>query len=518
MPMPAFGWGAQHDEATRLAATISLEPFKSNPDLCTFGSYPDALPDHAISYGEDLYLRRLFTFEAIDALRSGDVPKVMFLASAATHFLTDNACIAHAGRAWYHKGLADDPWTKYLPRKYEKILVPREKKQVYYPHLKGMASDTCLLLPEPEHNLKKWREYQGSTNAYFDTMPSVRMYIIPELLRRPVDWAFTDFDQYARWYATFIALDMLDPESLQSPQLKLRDARGMKAVCLEELINGTSQCAAYFGYLCTAANAEVSPSLNEVLPESDKLMALAKTEPVVLISTQAAWPVERAAHVLAMELLRAERRLAKTQGQPLPTRQVRDYVLRVSPENAYEALKSHNALVLLTPDDPALAAVLNAPQIPENSSGIIAAARFGDSKKNIMIILRGATRQDALYLVDYLLDLSWAPVHSPWPAETVVEASKNVWAGWRLLEDLRKMTGQEAVAYARRFPKTRPTTSKEALAKVRDEVKRRTTWVANQEEWWRHFLLELPLPDGRRVPEMLERGTDYSKLLPLVKN
>ena len=80
-----LAWDVQHNDASRLGATIAPEPFKSNADLCVHGTYPDSLPDHAISCHEEIYLRRLFTFEAIEALRSGDVPKAMFIASAATH-------------------------------------------------------------------------------------------------------------------------------------------------------------------------------------------------------------------------------------------------------------------------------------------------------------------------------------------------------------------------------------------------------------------------------------------------
>ena len=98
---------------------------------------------------------------------------------------------------------------------------------------------------------------------------------------------------------------MLDPASLKGPQLKLRDARGMRAVCVDELINGTAQCAAYYGYLSTAAKTDVRPSLGRCLPGHDKFLALADGEPAVAIAPGAPWPVQRQAHVVAMELLRA---------------------------------------------------------------------------------------------------------------------------------------------------------------------------------------------------------------------
>jgi hypothetical protein len=42
----AFGWSVGHNDSAWLAATISPEPFKSNPALCQFAGYPDAMQDH----------------------------------------------------------------------------------------------------------------------------------------------------------------------------------------------------------------------------------------------------------------------------------------------------------------------------------------------------------------------------------------------------------------------------------------------------------------------------------------
>ncbi len=512
----AYGWGGQHNEASTLAAAMSPEPFRSHAAGCRFAGYPDAMQDHAVGHGQDGYTLRLFTREAIAALRADDVPKAMFLASAATHYLTDRVCVAHATRAWYHQAADKDPWTRFLPRKYQAVFVPHGKREVYYEHLKGNYTDTCLFLPEPECNVERWRKSQGSLNAYFDTMPSVRKYVTPAMLRRPDDWTFNDFDQYARWYGFFIALDMLDPASLKTPPLRLRDAQGMRAVCVEELINGTAQCAAYYGYLSTAAKTAVQPSLDACLPGWDKLMVLAEHRPVVAIAAAAPWPVQRAAHVVALELLRAEHRLAKTQGRPAPTRPVSDYVVQLTADTGLKSLQGRSAIVLLTPADEPLAQTLNAPAVPREAAGVIGARRSGDSTGPVTVVLRGTSRQDALYLVDYLLDLAWAPRQGPWPAQRAVEVLQSVWSGWRLIVDLRGMQGAAAVAYARKLPYAHVATRKEDAAKYAAGMRQGLQPGADAVQWWQHFLLELPLPDGRRVSTMIDRGTDYSTLLPLV--
>lgn len=101
MPRSVHGWAEAHNDAFRLCARVSPEPFCSNSD-CPYidACYPDSMQDHAVGHGADGCLRRLLTFEAIDALRANDVPKAMFLASVATHYLTDRRCIAHSTRAW----------------------------------------------------------------------------------------------------------------------------------------------------------------------------------------------------------------------------------------------------------------------------------------------------------------------------------------------------------------------------------------------------------------------------------
>ena len=511
-----LAWDVQHNDASRLGATIAPEPFKSNADLCVHGTYPDSLPDHAISCHEEIYLRRLFTFEAIEALRAGDVPKAMFIASAATHFLTDYCCIAHSTYAWYHDGNPNGPWARFLPRKYQNLRVPRVVKQVYYPHLKGTAKDNCLDLPEPMYNIENWRKFQGSINAYFDTLPSVRGYITPEMLRRPTNWTATDYDQFARWYGNFIALDMLDPQSLTAPPFRLRDAAGMKAVNIEEVLNATAQCAAYYGYLCTAAKTQVSPALEQLLPEHDKLLTPAKGRATVAIADKAPWPVERAANVLAMELLRAERRLATQTGGSMPEHKISDYVTRLSEEHALEGLKDHSVILILTSDNVPLVRAMKVPELPAGARGLITVEKSGDSGQGIRVTLRGASRQDTLYLVDYLLDLCDAPLNGPWPAERVVEAVKRLWPGWQFLLDLRKMGGEAVVPYAYKFAKNRPPLDQEAANRVREELRNGPGKPSGQDEWWARFLLEMPLPDGRRVPEMIGKGTDYSALLQVV--
>ena len=504
MVLPARAWSHQHDECTYLAATLCPEPFQSNASLAVFGTYPDLMGDWDAGPGISL---RLFSFEALAALRADDRPKALFLASAATHYLTDQACIAHS-RAWYKTD--SDPFARFLPRRLQGLKVPREKKPVYYEHLKGYYNDTVLAVPEPDYNVERWRQYGGSINAYFDTLPSVRKYATPARLRRPTDWTFTDFDQYARWHATFTALDMLDPASLDQPPMKLRSAEGIKAISLDELLNGAEQCTAYFGYLSTAMRCRVDSSLDRLLPDMDKLQTLARSAPLVVIAKDAPWPVERAAQVLGMELLRAGRRLAFAEQRTAPGGKPSDFVRRVGAGDRLEDLAGHSLIVLLTPDDTALAGRLRAPEVPAGATGVITATAPGPT-----VLLRGATRQDTLYLVDYFLDLAWAPLQARWPVEPALAAAQELWVGWKLCLDLRQRNGADAVAYARKVPYHAP-------AGVTTEYNKRLDAAggqkgATQMEWWTWFLLQTPLPDGRRVPDMIETGTDYTDMFKAIR-
>lgn len=334
--------------------------------------------------------------------------------------------------------------------------------------------------------------------------PSVFRQVTPKMLRRPTDWTFSDYDEYAQWYGFFISLDMLDPASLNGPQLRPGNASGMEAVRIDEVTNAAAQCAAYCGYLSTAAGVEVQTSLGELLPEYDKFMALAHGEPLLAISTEAPWPVEHAAHVLAIELLRGERRRAQTQGAAQPGRKIADYTVRVSPEKAVERLRGHN-VVLLAPEDERLARALGAPEVRHGASGVIATAKPDAGTQNVTIFVRGASKQHTLYLVDYLLDLSWTLLHARWPIERNVETLKELWAGWKLILNLRKMHGKEAVAYARKVPYSHVATRKADSAKY-DAGQQGIRAGASELEWWQHFLLELRLPDDRQVPDMIDKS------------
>jgi hypothetical protein len=175
-------------------------------------------------------------------------------------------------------------------------------------------------------------------------------------------------------------------------------------------------------------------------------------------------------------------------------------------------LDRHSAILLLPPDDTAWAEAAKAVSVPAGKTGLIFARKTGQG--NIHVLLRGTTEQDTLYMVDYLLDLAWAPLHARWPAQTVVDAAKEAWAGWKLILDLRKMQGKEAVAFASKVPYK---ADKEAVSKFHQNMKQLTQQAANQEEWWTHFLLEIPLPNGRKVPDMIEKGVDYTTVLGAVK-
>lgn len=505
LPKTAFGWSIGHNDSSWLAATLSPEPFASNPKLCLYACYPDAMGDWNCGYS-----LRLFSFEAINALRAGDAPKALFLASAATHYLTDGACIAHS-HAWYKR--ENYPWERFLPKRYQGIKIPRTSRMVYYSHLKREVKDTVLDTPEPEYNVEKWRQHKGSINAYFDTMPSSRRLVTPDLLRKPTGWTFNDCDQYCRWYGMmFIALDMIAPESLGTAQPRLRDALGIRAINLEELLNGAEMDAAYYGYLSSAANAMVEPSLDLALPDNDKLLSLAGKDAVVLIPEKASWPVERAAHVLGMEMLRATRRAAVLKKAEPPKRTVASFVVRVPIEQIPLELGRRSAVLLLPPNDPEWAKAAGAAPVSAGKTGLVSARK--DKQGNIHVLLRGTTEQDTLYMVDYLLDLAWAPLHARWPAQTVADAAKEAWAGWKLILDLRRMQGKEAVAFASKVPYK---ADKEAVSRFHQDMNRLTQQPASQEEWWTHFLFEIPLPDGRRVPDMIEKGADYSKALEAVK-
>ncbi|MEW6355053.1 MAG: hypothetical protein AB1696_01900 [Planctomycetota bacterium] len=509
-----FGWGVGHNDSSRLGATLAPEPFKSNPDLCLFADYADAIQDHAVGHGRDGYMRRLMTFEAIDALRAGDVPKAMFFASAATHYLTDRTCIAHSGQAWYG-GKGFQP---FLAAKHQGVKVPFAKEEVYYEHLKGYATDTVLKLPPPDYCREIWDKYKGSTNAYFDELPSSRGFVNPEMLRTFDNWTFNDAFLYGRWHAAFIALDMLDEDSIKNPPLRFADPRKMRAVCIEELINGAAVDAGYFSYLVTAAGTDTPEEWAKTLPPKDRLVELADPKAVVVIGKDAPWCVERAALVLAMELARADKRRAAFAGGEEPKTDPESLVVRYDPAEPEAQLAGSNLIALARPEDGDLLERFGGKKPDEERRGLISEQENPFAKERKAFLLAGASRQDTIYLVDYFLDLAWAPIHGRWPVERVVAALQETWGGWKLIQDMRTMHGKEAVDFARKRPYRHQETRAADSKRYNELLGKDLKTSGNEEEWYKFFLLKVPLPDGRRAVDIIQAGTDYTELLKVAPN
>ena len=508
-----FAWGAGHNDSSRLGASLAPEPFRSNPDLCLHAGYPDAIQVHAVGHGRDGYLRRLMTFEAIEALRAGDTAKGLFFASAATHYLTDRACIAHSGQAWY----GPKAWQPLLAVKHRGVAVPSAKEEIYYEHLKGNYRDTVLKLPAPEYCRAIWDRTQGSTNAYFDSLPSVRRLVKPDMLRRLDNWTFTDAFLYGRWYAVFISLDMLAEASINAPPLRFRDPRGMTAVCMAELINGAAICASYYGYLATASATDV-PADWAILPPRDRLLEWMVPGCEVLIAKDAPWAVERAALVLGMELARASRRRELLAGTSDPQQPVapRSFVTRMDADAPASSANNGNLIVLVTPSDRELQTRFGVTAPGEGRRGRISVQANPLSAEHRAVVLAGASVHDTLYLVDYLLDLAWDPMHGRWPAEGVVAALQETWGGWKLIQDLRTMSGEAAVAHARKRPYRHQETRAADSKRYGELLPKNLRQGAAEVEWYEFFLLDAPLPDGRSATELLATGADYAEVLSVI--
>lgn len=184
--------------------------------------------------------------------------------------------------------------------------------------------------------------------------------------RKPLNWTFRDFCIYAQWYSFYLVFELFDPEGLKVGQVRFRDKLSMKAVFVEELLNGTGMNAAYFSYIACAVNAFVEPPLEKIIPdpEYDKLLKLAEMDAVVFIPENVAWPIERAAHLIGMELLKAKERLAVLKGLPKVERSVESFVLRVTPEKLRTELKKRSGILLVPPKHEKWAKSAGAPSIP----------------------------------------------------------------------------------------------------------------------------------------------------------
>ena len=498
-----------HRPAAQYAAMLSSEPFKSGWMDCFGAMVPDQMIDQPLAHENHRAAGMLYTHEAIRFLREKKYQKALFLASARSHYLTDTLAIAHCD-VWKPRRENDvmkpgqhgmHIWS-FLPKSVQEFQMPFGERR------EGMHSDPLLIDPPPLQR-NAWDglakiDKVGSMHAFFDRTALHSAYKQGQFPLKDVpdttNWSCYDREMVARWHAEQIALEMVDRDSVlaQGERIKFSDAEKMQKAFDHEMENMIAAVITYYRYLGVAADTKMIGDIDMLLPSIDRLVLMARHNPVIYISDKAPWPLRRTCMLLAMEIVRARYRAKGDFG----------YAYSKGLKEACEAM----ILPIEMPEGEDNNRVLVAWKTKESARK---AAAGGELKGNNVvcakgeqhgahILLRGKDLQSTLHLIDYLLDLSYAPLNGKAPVEVLFRIFAKEWAGMQLMEDL-KATAEKDVA-------TRFEHIKSPQSHDHGEWGNKVHWLvwphaqgtdANLSgvlpRFWNLFVLDLPQPDGAKV-------------------
>jgi len=511
---PALGAGTPtHQMASLIAARLAPEPFASNWEKCRYAVHPDYMRDQPLGHENARVAGLLYTLEAIDCLRQGQTNKAMMLASARSHYISDSACIAHA-EVWRPRQEDDvmqpgEPGARvwsFLPERYQDYWLPFGElvaERHYYP----------LVVETPAYRAEDWgrtrdRGLDRSMHGFFDGLSRsvAEADGFPlETVPRADGWSAYDRELYARWVAEGVALEVLDRESVLTADGSVRftSSEGFQAALDDEMRNMAAAVLAYYRYLTVAASTELAGDLQGVFPSSDPLLLMARREPRIHLDEDAPWPLRRAAHLLAMEIVRASYRGRGLEG--------REYAERL--------LEECQAMIVaadMPPGEGDRRIIISWGE----AGGLVDAAASTTADGNVITCVPGATRegyillrgedlQSTIHLVDYLLDLTHAPLHGRTPVDVLLRVFEREWPGTALIAKLRQTPDAEIYTPELERP---PCPHEDDMAEWTDKVHwmiwPNTAGDSNLSGplpvQWNLLLLALPLPDG----SLLELAAD----------
>ncbi len=507
-----------HDTSVLVAALASPEPFRNNWRACRGGSWPDYMRDQAVGHANQRLAGLLYTLEAIRYLKAGSIHKALLLASARCHYVGDSSCIAHAA-VWKPRAKDDVLQKDQLGRRVWSFL-SEDVQDYWIPFEEGTRGGYApLLIAPPPLFRNKWndlpkRDRVGDMHTFFDqthallpfpgrfpaNVSGFGKYLIEEVgLSDTKNWSTYDREFYGRWVAENIALSVIDRQSVLSGAKPIRfvGATEFQAALESEMANMVASISTYYRYLTVAANAHVEGDVEELLPSVDRMALLGRAQPKIFLAADAPWPLKRACHLLAMEIVRGQHRNRGRWGGQYGG-------------NILEETKALFEFIDM-PTKEASRRVVIAWKIPkdkvaQHATGPLTNTRIifeRDEGDGAHITLRGSDMQSTLHMVDYLLDLTNAPLHGRVPLDVVFTALRREWEGIRLMKELELLTDEDASSKPERPRNPHQFEEAEWSARVRRMVNPNTYGQSDISGplivYSNLMLKQLPLPDGRTL-------------------
>ncbi len=238
---------------------------------------------------------------------------------------------------------------------------------------------------------------------------------------------------------------ILDRQSVLSAERPIHwvDGQSFQQVLEAEMRNMVASIATYYRYLTVAKATNLVGDIEALFPSSDRLALLARCEPKIYCA-DAPWPLKRACRLLAMEIVRARYRNRGQFGGQYGAR-IREETDALFHSVAMNDEEGSRRVVISWQQDkrtiekPAARPIEGSSLVFEQSDA-----------KGGQILLRGRDLQSTLHLVDYLLDLSYAPLHGRAPVEVLFTVLKREWEGTRLMNELAKMPDTDVAIHPKR--------------------------------------------------------------------
>lgn len=497
-----WAWTQAHDQASKMASTLAPSPFRENPDWCAFGVYPDSMNDWDIAQGENgRWAVWLLVREAIQALKDGDKARACFLASVASHYPQDALCMSHSQVLKMGRSDADP---SLLPELLRPLLarLPVERKTLQIRRYGRSNQETIsnhgfFVTEEPPSLLRQLfdavqgyvHDWLEDTAAALSLTINQRSYIVgSETLTNNESWSWqeilnrqvkalegtplnslpdyegcngvTGWSFYHRWLTAHYQGQWLLPFALfdwQNPSQgkpKFRDAEGLKSVFAEEFRIAVEATAALYRYVSIAAKAKVQTDWGKLANEDAKLDAMAKEGVAILVAeNRNDW--KRAAQFLQQEFVfGGQRQGVKAQVH-----------LTTNAEEVGDALEGKGwqdcHLVVMERGE---------------SYRLQISQRKGIADRLIVRLQVPENDKEAMgNMVDLFLDEGRAPLWSTSPPKVILEGLQQVWAGAKLMEELRRNRRLPDEL----FPFVRPKGKPVPFRNTNEERKQFADWARN---------------------------------------
>jgi hypothetical protein len=388
----------------------------------------------------------------------------------------------------------------FLPASIQDYRLPfaaERAKRGYYP----------LLIEPPPLFREVWDslpelELTGSMHGYFDRVHPLKPYPkglpatdIPDTSL----WSAYDREFYGRWVAENIALTVLDRESVLAGHKPIRfvDADALQKAIELDTRNMAASIAAYYRYLTVAKATQLVGDIEELFPTIDRLALMARQKPKIYLSPDAPWALRRACYLLAMETVRARYRNNGKLGDQYGKNIRKESEALLATVTMPDGDAGKRVIVAWKQNPQAVAKIASRPL---TDTTIVCERRKRGAGH---IILHGHDLQSAIHLIDYLLDLTNAPLHGRQPIEVVLTVLRRDWEGTHMIEQLRGLTDTQAL--------TTPKRLEDPHVEDRDEWTERVQWTIwphteGQSDiagplqiFWNLMLIDLPLPNGKHL-------------------